>query len=68
MMAENDTVRIRLHDINNSLGAVVLNLEVALAELEDASPARESLQDALQASREVRDHLAALRALVVAKF
>ena len=61
-----EQIRKTFHDLNNTLGAVILNLEVAL----DAEPAagltRESVQEALQAARELRDKIPVLRQQVMA--
>lgn len=57
----NEEMRASFHNLNNTLGAVILNLEEAVAADTGAVAARESAQAALAAALELRTGLVALR-------
>lgn len=51
----------QFHEINNTLGAVAMNLEVANDETYCKGPSLESIQDALTEVKRLRDQIQELR-------
>jgi hypothetical protein len=66
-MTDELTLTRAFHDIRNTLGAVLLNLEVATDPKCEASMLREAATDALAEARKIDAALGALRLLMARK-
>ncbi|MEK8022542.1 MAG: hypothetical protein AAB229_01925 [Candidatus Hydrogenedentota bacterium] len=59
-----DRIDILVHDLRNSLGSIILNLEISASPEYSSGIAQEAAIDALSEARRLRDAISGIRAAV----